>query len=64
MEKEDDYAEVSEWLRQRGHTTEEIVKILARVQRYETETQLDSVMDSIGNGHIDMDQLIKEALEE
>ena len=64
MEKEDDYVDVTEWLRQRGHTTEEIFKILEKVRQYEAETQLDSVMDSIGKGQIDMDQLIKDALEE
>ena len=35
-----------------------------RVRQYEQETQLDSIMDSIGAGRLDMDALIKEALAE
>ena len=64
MEPKDDYAPLTEWLHERGHTTEEIFKILAHVKRYEQETQLDSVMDSIGSGRLSLDGLIKEALGE
>ena len=64
MDKKDDYALVADWLQQRGHSTEEIFKILEQVRKYEQETQLDSIMDSIGAGRLDMDALIKEALAE
>lgn len=64
MEPKDDNAPVVAWLKERGHTTEEISKIMERVKRYEQETQLDSIMDSIGSGRLNMEGLIKEALDE
>ena len=35
------------WLREKGHSDEEIEGILARVRQYENQVQHDSVMDSI-----------------
>jgi hypothetical protein len=64
MADRDQYAELTEYLRSDGHTDAEIETILARVRKYERETQLDSIMDSIGNGTFDLDALIKEALGE
>jgi hypothetical protein len=59
-----EYEELTEYLRGEGYTDAEIKSILARVRRYEFETQHDSVMDSIGNGTFDLAALIKEALGE
>ena len=59
-----EYAELIEYLRTEGHSDAEIEKILDRVRKYERETQLDSIMDSIGNGSLDLAGLIKEALGE
>ena len=64
MEPKDDYVELRELLQEQGHSVEEIERILVRVRRYERETQLDSIMDSIGSGQLSLDGLIKEALEE
>jgi hypothetical protein len=58
------YAELTEYLRGLGQTDAEIKKILIRVRQYEVEMQHDSIMDSIGNGTLDLAALIKEALGE
>lgn len=62
MEQNDDHALLTEWLQKRGHTPDEIVKIMERVQRYDQEMNADSVMDSIGSGRLNLDAIIKEAL--
>ncbi|MDA0591294.1 MAG: hypothetical protein O2820_24565 [Planctomycetota bacterium] len=64
MSLDDDYVQLADFLRERGHTETETVKIIERVQKYEEETKLDSIMDSIGSGHLDLASLIKEALKE
>ncbi len=64
MAKPHEYDELTEYLRGLGQTDAEVEKILARVRRYEVETQHDSIMDSIGNGTLDLAALIKEALGE
>lgn len=64
MAKPDEYDELTEYLRGLGQTDAEIQKIIARVRQYEVETQHDSIMDSIGNGTLDLAALIKEALGE
>ena len=64
MEPKDDYSELTSLLQEQGYSIEDIGKILERVRRYEREMQLDSVMDSIGNGRLSLNGIIKEALEE
>ena len=63
MADSNEYPELIEYLHAEGHTDAEIEKILARVRQYELETQHDSIMDSIGNGTLDLAALIKEALQ-
>ncbi len=64
MSQANDYIQLADFLRERGHTEQETAKIIQRVKEYEEETQLDSVMDSIGAGHLDLVSLINEALKE
>ena len=64
MADNQEYAELIEYLRAEGHSNVEIEKILVRVRQYEVQTQRDSIMDSIGNGTLDLAALIKEALGE
>ncbi|MEX2309612.1 MAG: hypothetical protein WD738_18710 [Pirellulales bacterium] len=59
-----EYAELVEYLRSEGHSASEIELILVRVRQYEVETQQDSIMDSIGNGTLDLAAMIQEALGE
>lgn len=62
MEPKEDYSLLIEWLEKRGHSKEEIARILARVRQYDQRTMHDSVMDSIGSGRMNLDALIKEVL--
>jgi hypothetical protein len=64
MSRPHEFDELTEYLRGLGQTDAEIEKILARVRQYEVEMQHDSIMDSIGNGTLDLAKLIKEALGE
>ena len=58
------YEELVDYLRSEGHSENEIERILVRVRQYENETQQDSIMDSIGNGTLDIAAMIQEALSE
>jgi hypothetical protein len=62
MAKPDPYAELIAHLRGAGHSEDEIEKILTRVRTYERQIQHDSIMDSIGDGSLDLASIIKEAL--
>ncbi|REJ68894.1 MAG: hypothetical protein DWQ31_06820 [Planctomycetota bacterium] len=64
MESDDQYGPLIEWLRAKAHTDEEIEKILSKVRDYESRTQMDSVMDAIGDGSLDIEALVKDALGE
>ncbi len=57
-----DYSELTEYLRGLGHTEVEIVKILDGVRQYDAEMTQDSVMNAIGNSTLDLAALIKEVL--
>jgi hypothetical protein len=57
-------AEVARWLSANGHSAAEVEKILARLRTLEKEIQLDSLMDSIGDGTFDLDGIIQAALGE
>lgn len=56
--------EIEKWLTERGHSSDEIEKILARLDRWDAEAKRDSVFDAMETGELDMDALIKEALGE
>ena len=63
MAVDDEYEQLAEWLKtERGHTDLEVEKIMLRLRHYEEHTQLNSVMDSIGSGSLDLTSLINEAL--
>lgn len=62
MSNADDYVQLADFLRERGHTESEITRIVAKVKEYEEHTQLNSVMDSVASGHLDLNTLISEAL--
>jgi hypothetical protein len=56
------HAELVTWLTERGHTPDEIAKILAKVADYDARTINESIFDSIDTGDFDLSSLIKEAL--
>ncbi len=58
------HAELVAWLTERGHSPEEVAKILAKVDEYDAETVNESIFDSIDRGDFDIAALIKDALGE
>ena len=61
---DDDSKELAEFLQRRGHTQEEIDKILGKLDSYDDDVQRQSIFDSIESGGFDLDRVIREALEE
>jgi hypothetical protein len=64
VDPSNDYTLLIEWLKEKGHSEAEILRILAKVRQYDERTMHDSVMDSIGSGQMTLDAIIKEALEQ
>jgi hypothetical protein len=63
MAVDDEYEQLAEWLKtEKGHTDLEIEKIVLHLRHYEEHTQLNSVMDSIGSGSLNLAEIINEAL--
>ena len=56
------HEELTAWLTERGHSPDEIAKILAKVAQYDAQTIQESIFDSIDSGDFDLSALIKEAL--
>lgn len=56
--------ELAEWLREQGHSAEQIDKILAKVAEYDARMLHESIFDSISRGHFDLGTIIREALDE
>jgi hypothetical protein len=61
MSEGDWQQELTNMLAEKGHTPKEIDKIVARMKKYESELQVDSVMDSIDAGRFDLAAIIAEA---
>ena len=59
-----EYPQLTRLLRSKGHSEMEIAKILNRVRQYDKEMEVDSVMDSIAAGRMDLMGIINEALKE
>jgi hypothetical protein len=57
------HAELVSWLTERGHSPEEISKILAKLAEYDAQTTHESIFDSIETGDFDIAAAIKAALE-
>ena len=56
------HAELVAWLQERGHSPEEVAKILAKVAEYDAQTVNESIFDSISSGDFDIAGLIEDAL--
>jgi hypothetical protein len=54
--------EVIKWLEQRGHTSEEIAKIQAKLTAYDDKVVRDALFDATASGSFDINAIIKEAL--
>jgi hypothetical protein len=53
-----------EFLKERGHTEEEIAKITKSLAQHDTESARESIFDSIAAGTFNIDDIIKKALAE
>lgn len=58
MATNEPYSELISDLKERGHSAEEIDEIIRQVQQYDREMNVDSVMDSIADGSIDVAALL------
>ncbi|MEW4455276.1 hypothetical protein AB1L30_21585 [Bremerella sp. JC817] len=56
------YEELSTFLKGQGYNDTQIHQIISQVQEYEVDMRIDSIMDSIGNGQLDLEAVIGEAL--
>lgn len=53
-----------EFLQQRGHSPEEIEKIAKRLADHDASEMRQSVFDSIAGGSFNLDDIIRQALED
>lgn len=60
---ETQHAQLIAWLEDQGHSPAEIEKIMAKVAEYDAQTLHESIFDSISSGTIDIERLVREALE-
>ena len=64
MTTKDPYSDLITDLTERGHSPEEISNIMDQVKQYDREVNVDSVMDSIANGSIDVAALLAKLQEQ
>jgi hypothetical protein len=55
-------AAISDYLKSRGYSPEEIQKIIGKLAGYDHKTLSDAVFDSIGNNAKTLDQIIQDVL--
>lgn len=58
-----DRPEIAEWLRNRGHSSEHIVKILKQLDEFDAEITRESFFDAMETGELDIDAIVKDAIE-
>ena len=64
MAKESFTDEIKNWLADRGHTAEEVDKIMRRLEQFDETIVRDSIFDSMETGGFDMEAIIQQALAE
>lgn len=57
-----EHQELVGWLKERGHTPQELQKIIEHLKQYDSHMVHASVFDSIDAGQFDLEAVIKEAL--
>ena len=63
MAVDDEFEQIAEWLKtEKGHSDLEVEKIILHLRHYEENTKLNSVMDSIGSGSLNLSAIINQAL--
>lgn len=63
MATEHPNAALVELLSQRGYSPQEIDKILVQLSKHDRQMNADSIFDSIGQGSLSFDDIIRQALE-
>ena len=58
-----DRPEIAEWLRARGHSDDHIAKILKQLDQFDAEITRESFFDAMETGDLDIDAIVKEALD-
>jgi len=53
-----------DWLKERGHSEEELAHILKRLAEYDELTTADALMDAIDSGEVDLDAIVQEFRDE
>ncbi len=53
-----------DWLKERGHSDQEVEHILGRLHEYDELTTADALMDAIARGEVDLDAIVQEFREE
>lgn len=64
MATNDGHQQIVGWLREQGHTSDEIEKVMAKLEEYDRQMVHESIFDSIERGSFDLSEIIKEALGE
>ena len=62
MQPANDRQEIAEWLSGFGYNPDQIQKILTRLHQYDARITRESLFDAIGNGEVDLDSFVKDAL--
>lgn len=63
MAVDDEFEQIAEWLKtEKGHSDLEVEKIMLHLRHYEENTKLNSVIDSIGSGSLNLTAIINQAL--
>jgi len=53
-----------DWLKERGHTDDEVAHILGRLAQYDQLSTADALMDAIASGEVDLDAIVQEFRDE
>ena len=62
MSENEQYQELRDYLSGENYSDIEIDHIIAQVEEYDAGTRVDSIMDSINSGDLDIQAVIDEAL--
>ena len=56
---EQNHDELTQWLKEQGHSSVAIRKILAKLEEYDAQTIHESVFDSINSGKCDIASILQ-----
>ena len=53
-----------DWLKERGHSDDEVAHILSRLAEHDQLSTADAIMDAIASGEVDLDAIVQEFRDE